>query len=65
MVLYLHEFMNLLSHYLHGRGKKNTPNEEIICTSPSLLADNENEAGFHPDPANPVQEFRKIPMPVS
>lgn len=45
--------------------KKNTSSEEIICTSSSLLADNENEAGFHPDPANPVQEFGKIPMPVS
>lgn len=34
---------------------KNTSSEEIICTSSALLADNENEAGFHPDPANPVQ----------
>lgn len=57
--------MNLLSHSLQERGKKNTSNEETICTSSSLLAENENNAGFHPDPANPVQEFGKIPMPVS
>lgn len=61
----MYKFMNLLSHYRHEfRGKK-TSSEEIICTSSPLLADNENEARFHPDPANPVQEFGKIPTLVS
>lgn len=59
------QFMDLLSHYLYELSFKKNASEKIICTSTPLHAANENEAGFHSDPANPVQEFRKIPTPGS
>lgn len=55
MVL-IYQCMNLFSHHLHELRKKNASEKNNLYLV-TILAANENEAGFHPDPANPVQEF--------